>query len=71
MEIGWVRKGMVEGSNLAAQGRLKKMVVLRTETSGVWLFYVLFVCVLYIRLMSNYLSSWTLWVGMTCRDVLC
>ena len=71
LEIGWVRTVTVEASNLAAHCGLKKMVGLRTKTGGVWLFYNLFVCIFYIRLMSYYMSNWALWVAMNCRNVLC
>ena len=47
------------------------MSVLRTEFSGMRLFYDLFVRVFCIWLTDFYMSNWTLWVAMTCRDVLC
>ena len=39
----------------------KKMVVLRTKISGPRLFYTLFVCVFYVRLLVSYVLWWMLW----------
>ena len=40
----------------------KKIVVLRTKVSGMWLFYNLLVCVFYFKLLGYYVLNWALWV---------
>ena len=52
----------MEGSNLAAPCGLKKMVVLRTKISGMWLFYNLFLFVFYVGLLGSYVLNWALWI---------
>ena len=69
LEVGWIRKGTFEGSELAAHCGLK-IVVLRTKNSGMCLFFYLFMCVFYIWLVGYYLSYLALWVAKNSRDVV-
>ena len=40
----------------------KKMVVLRTKFSAMWLFYNFFLCVVWIWLLCYYMLDWALWI---------
>ena len=71
LKVGWVRLVEVQGSNLAAHHGLKKMVLLRLEISGIWLFDDLFLCVIYVWLMCYYMRKGALCVAMTGRIVFC
>ena len=66
LETRWVRKGTVEGSYLMAQRGLKKMVVRRTEISGMWLFYD-FLNTFLLYLVGGLLCE----ITMACINVLC
>ena len=50
------------GIQLGGLSWAKKMVVLRTKVSGMWLFYTLFVCVFYTGLLGYYVLNWALWI---------
>ena len=47
---------------LGGSSSAKKMVVLRTKVSGMWLLYKLLACVFYNRLLAYYVLNWALWV---------
>ena len=42
------------------------MVVLRTEISGMWMFYNLFIRLVDIWLLCYNVGNWILWVSMRC-----
>ena len=53
LEVGWVGNGTVKGSNSSAHRGLKKMIVLRLQVCGRWLFDYLFECITILRLLCN------------------
>ena len=59
----WLGRKLSSGViQLGASSWAKKMVVLRTKVSGMWLFYNLLVFFFYIRLLGYYVLNWALWV---------
>ena len=63
---GWLGRKMSDGViQLGCSSWAKRMVVLRTKVSGMWLFYNLLVCVFYIRLFDYNVLNWALWKIMS------
>ena len=54
LEIGWIEKGTVEGSNFSTHRVLKDDCFMNENN----LFYNLFTCVVYICLLECYLRFW-------------
>ena len=50
------------GVQFSGSSWAKKMVVLRTKFSGMWLFYNLFVCVIFVWLLCYHMLDWALWI---------
>ena len=48
------------GIQLGSSSWAKKMIILRTKVSGMWLFYNLFTCVVYTGLLGYYVLNWSL-----------
>ena len=59
------RIGSGSGIQFGGSPWAKKMIVLRTEISGLWLFDDLFICVLYVWLMEYYMRNWAFCVALT------
>ena len=60
LKVGWVR--LIDGGiQFGGSSWAKKMVILRTKFSGMWLFCNLFVCVVFIELLVYYMLDWALW----------
>ena len=53
-------KGNGSGIQSGGLSWAKKMVVLRTEVSGIWLFYNFFIRLVYNWLLGYYIGDWTL-----------
>ena len=49
---GWLGGKLIDGGiQFGGSSWAKNMVTLRTKSSGVWLFYILFICVVYVGLL--------------------
>ena len=55
---GWLGGKLIDGGiQFGGSSLAKKMVVLRTKVSGMWLFYNLFLCVFYTGLLGYYVLN--------------
>ena len=52
----------MQGFNFVGSSWAEKMVVLRRKISGMWLFYILFVCVFCFGLLGYCVLNWALWI---------
>ena len=60
---GWLGGKLIDGGiQLGGSSWTEKMVVLRLKISGMWLFYKMFVCVIYVVLPVYYVLNWALWI---------
>ena len=56
---GWLGGKLIDGGiQFGGSSWVKKMVVLRTKISGVWLFYNLYICVVYVGLLGYDVLVW-------------